>query len=773
MDPDALEDLYLPYKPRKASPAQQARDAGLQPLADWIWDCGQGTATPEEGQTLSLWAFTFRNEEKGIVEAEAAIAGARAILVERLTERADLRALVRKTVFEKGFLAAKKGEKARPHSKYESYFSFHEPVRILLEERNSHRYLAARRGAAEGELLLSIVGAPSDSTFVERLQKAFEAAAVSLGDSPGAEVLREAARSALLEGVLPAIEIEAHRALKDVADRAAIQAFAENVRRLLLAPPLGPKPVVGLDAAHRPGWRVARVDGEGVFCGCDVVPVDSDEAREHARKYLVEAVRTLGAAAVAVGNGAGGREAEIFARGALREAGLAVPVILVNEAAASVYASSDAGRDEFLEMDPPGRSAVSLARRLQDPLAELVKIDPKSVGVGQYQHEVSGRSLKRGLDEVIESCVSQVGVRLNTAHEALLQRVAGFTPAHARAIVDHRRKHGAFASRSALREVPELSTRAFEQAISFLRVPDSAAPLDSTGIHPETLPLLEGAAARAGLGLDAPGPDLANALRADKLLEEALGAPTLADITAEFERKGKDPRGSFLVFSFRDDVREVKDLKEGMACPGLVTNVTNFGAFIDIGVGHDGLVHLSEFGERFVPDPRKVVSPGDRVNVRILKVDNDKKQISLTMKRPPRPKVERHPRPTRPQPAANADGAVSSTTRPAPPRPPRREVPRSGASTRPSQGASERPRQGAAGTARQGSDEKPRRSDRPTGRPPGGSGASQPRPESPRDGRPPRPRPAESRPASTSARPVFNNPFAVLATLKGDLKKKS
>jgi len=579
------------------------------------------------------------------------------------------------------------------------------------------------------------------------LLKAFEGAAVSVADSPGAEILREAARAGLFEHVLPAIEVEAHRALKEVADRAAILAFAENVRRLLLAPPLGPKAVVGIDSAQRPGWRVARVDEEGAFRGCDVLPIDSDEARELAGKSLVEAVRSIDAAAVAVGNGPSGREAEILVRAALRQAGLSVPVVLVNETAAQAYAASDAGRGEFLEMDAPGRSSVALARRLQDPLAELVKIDPKSIGVGQYQHEVSGRSLKRGLDEVIESCVAQAGVALNTAHEALLQRVAGLAPVQARAIVDHRRKHGPFASRESLREVPEVTPRCFEQVVSFFRVRNSSAPLDDTGIHPELLPLLTQATARAGLGFDAAGPELATALRADKVLEEALGAPTLTDVANEIERKGRDPRGTFVPFSFRDDVREVKDLKEGMACPGLVTNVTNFGAFIDVGVGHDGLVHLSEFGERFVPDPRRVVSPGDRVNVRVLKVDSDKKQISLTMKRPPRPKIEGRPRPSRPRPAVAGDAAPAPRQLPA--RPPRREGPR------PSGG------------------ERPRQTERRPSAPPSDARPPASRAEKPRDARPPRPRPVDSRPSPAASRPVFNNPFAVLASLKGDLKKKS
>jgi uncharacterized protein len=379
-------------------------------------------------------------------------------------------------------------------------------------------------------------------------------------------------------------------------------------------------------------------------------------------------------------------------------------------------------------MDPPGRSAVSLARRLQDPLAELVKIDPKSVGVGQYQHEVSGRSLKRGLDEVIESCVALVGVKLNTASELLLARVPGLSPAVARAILDYRRQHGPFATRAALREVPELGAKAFEHAVSFFRVPGSPVVLDETAIHPEWLPALTEALGRAGLALDAPGSDLAAALRQDAALAVTLGDATLADVAAELERRGKDPRGRFVPFSFRDDVREVKDLQEGMSCPGLVTNVTNFGAFVDVGAHHDGLVHVSQLGAKSGKDPKAAWKPGDRVQARVLKVDLEKKQISLTL----RPPAERRPPKPKPRPPEKRAAARPPAARPV-------VEPKAGPEAVP-------PTQP--------------RAPRPAG----------PRPDrGARPGRPPARPPAEKRPEPR--RQAFNNPFAVLAGLKEPGKK--
>ena len=427
-DLDALEDLYHPYRQQKKNRALVAREAGLEPLADWIWNCGHGTETPQEGQTLELWAFTFRNEEKSVPDAKSAIEGARDILVERLAGTPELRALVRRAYFEHGFLRATKSEKAKPHSKFETYFAFQEKISSLREPASSHRYLAVRRGQAEDELQVGISGPPDDAEFEARLVAAFESAACTVADSPGAEVLRHAGRIAFKNNVRTSIENEVHRVLKEAADAAAAQVFAENVRRRLLEAPLGPRAVLGVDPGIRTGCKLAAVDATGRFVATDVVHLQADEQKAEARETIVRLAREHAPAAVAVGNGTGGREAEVFARAALREAGLDLPVVLVSEAGASVYSTSDAARAEFPDLDATVRGAISIARRLQDPLAELVKIEPRSIGVGQYQHDVAHAALQRALDAVVEDCVNGVGVDLNTASRHLLAHVAGSGP---------------------------------------------------------------------------------------------------------------------------------------------------------------------------------------------------------------------------------------------------------------------------------------------------------------------------------------------------------
>jgi protein Tex len=444
---------------------------------------------------------------------------------------------------------------------------------------------------------------------------------------------------------------------------------------------------------------------------------------------------------VAVGNGTAGRETEAFVRESLKEQGIGAPVVLVSEAGASVYSASEIAREELPDLDVTVRGAVSIARRLQDPLAELVKIEPKSIGVGQYQHDVSGRALERSLEQVVDSCVNRVGVNLNTASAPLLAHVAGIGPALAKAIVQHRQERGLFASRAALMDVARFSAKAFEQAAGFLRVPGSAHPLDDTGVHPERYALLETLAATLGKPLaELLGPGAAQVREAGRLREE-VGAFTFDDMVKELEKPGRDPRESFVPFAFREDVRQLADLKPGMVCPGIVTNVTNFGAFVDIGVHQDGLVHISQMGDRFVKDPRQSVNPGDRVQVRVLKVDLAKKQISLTMKTAAsaerRPKADRAKRPPRRTPAGAAKPPASREPRPA-----REGKP---PASRP---AAARP-------------PVPSRPPSPPARPsrPAAAGAD-------RGAR--RPAPAE---APRPKAPAFNNPFAVLASLKDDKKK--
>ncbi|HEX9188165.1 MAG TPA: Tex-like N-terminal domain-containing protein, partial [Vicinamibacteria bacterium] len=648
-DLDVLEDLYHPYRQQKKNRALTAREAGLEPLADWIWNCGHGTETPQEGQTLELWAFTFRNEEKGVPDAKSAVEGARDILVERLAGTPELRTLVRSAYFEQGFLRSAKTDKAKPHSKFETYFAFQEKVASLREPPGSHRYLAVRRGQAEEELQVSVGGPPDDPEFESRLVRAFEAASCTVPDSPGAEVLRHAGRIAFKNNVRTSIENEVHRVLKDAADDAAAHVFAENVRRRLLDPPFGPKPVLGVDPGIRTGCKLAAVDGTGKFLATEVVHLQTDEQRAAARETVVRLVRATTPSAVAVGNGTGGREAEVFVRGALREAGVETPVVLVSEAGASVYSTSDAARAEFPDLDATVRGAISIARRLQDPLAELVKIEPRSIGVGQYQHDVAHAVLQRALDAVVEGCVNGVGVNLNTASRHLLARVAGIGPALAGTIVEHREAKGLFRSRQQLLDVPRLGPKAFEQAAGFLRVPGGEHPLDDTAVHPERYAALEALAARLGKGVADFRGQGAALVREAKDLRQELGDHTWEDIVAELEKPGRDPRETFVPFFFRDDIQKIEDLKPGMVCPGVVNNVTSFGAFVDIGVHHDGLVHVSQLAASAgKAGPRgKAIEPGDRVQVRVLKVDLEKKQISLTMRTPPPPRRPAPPKPAR------------------------------------------------------------------------------------------------------------------------------
>ena len=639
---DQLEDLYLPYKQKRKTKATLAKEAGLEPLAGWIWNCGHGIETPQAGQTLELFAETFRNEEKVINDAAAAIQGAQDILIERLAETPHLRETVRRLMFERGAVTTVKAEKAKPNSKFEKYFEFHELILNLLQPQNSHRYMAMRRGWMEEELTLSLGAGPEDTEFDEILLKAFENEACTVADSPGADVLNRAAKMALRVYVQPSIETEAHRALKDAGDEAAIRVFAENVRKLLLAAPLGSKAVLGVDPGIRTGCKLAVVDDSGKFIASHVIYLQSQSDQEKSKRVLISLAESGAIRAIAVGNGTGGRETETFIRQTLKDAGHNLTVIMVNEAGASVYSASEAAREEFPDLDLTVRGAISIARRLQDPLAELVKIDPKSIGVGQYQHDVNQSALKKSLDLVVDLCVNSVGVNLNTASYHLLAHVSGIGPALAKKIVEHRGAKGLFKSRDQLLEIPRFSKKTFELAAGFLRIPNSVNPLDNTGVHPERYPMLENLAAQIGKNVgDLLGEGVAFVKQADSLREE-IGAFTFEDIVRELEKPGLDPRDEFATFEYRDDIQTIADLKPGMICPGIVTNVTNFGAFVDIGVHQDGLVHISQLSIKFIKDPREVVNPGDRVKVRVIDVILEKNQIALSMK--PEAESSRQPR---------------------------------------------------------------------------------------------------------------------------------
>lgn len=474
-------------------------------------------------------------------------------------------------------------------------------------------------------------GGPADP-LVEELLHGFEAAACSKPDFAGAPLLKKAARFALRVHVIPAIENEVHKALREIADEAAIKVFAENVRKLLLSAPFGPKAVLGVDPGLRTGCKLAVVDDSGKYLGSTVMHLETPSGLVAAGGILAKLVKEGGIRAVAVGNGTAGRETETFMRKVLDEADLRAPVVMVSESGASVYSASDVAREEFPDLDLTVRGAISIARRLQDPLAELVKVDPKSIGVGQYQHDVSPAALKKSLDVVVDSCVNQVGVNLNTASYHLLGHVSGIGPGLAKAMVEYRGKKGLFRSRTALLEVPRFSAKVFEQAAGFLRIPEGENPLDNTGVHPERYAVLEKLAGQLHVpvaGLLGAGVKLVKQARE---LEKELGAFTFADIIAELEKPGRDPRESFAPFSYRQDIHTLDDLQPGMVCPGIVTNVTNFGAFVDIGVHQDGLVHISQLADRFVKDPREVVSAGDHVSVRVIEVKLDKQQIALSMK---------------------------------------------------------------------------------------------------------------------------------------------
>ena len=629
---EQLEDLYLPYKQKRKTKATLAREAGLEPFADWLWSCGHGEANQFAGKPLSEVAAAYLNTEKGGGDVAAVLQGAQDILTERLAEVPELRETVRRTVFERGAAATKKGEKAKPNSKFERYFEYNEPVSSLLDPQNSHRYLAMRRGWMEEELMLSIGAAPEDTEMDEILLRRFENEACAVPDSPGAEILQRSARMALRVYVQPSIETEVHRALKDVADEAAIKVFAENVRKLLLAAPYGSKAVLGVDPGIRTGCKLAVVGDGGKYLADHVIYLQSKNDQERSKRLLIEIAGSGMIRAIAVGNGTAGRETETFIRQLLEEASIKVPVVMVNESGASIYSASEVAREEFPELDVTVRGAISIARRLQDPLAELVKIDPKSIGVGQYQHDVNQTALKKSLDLVVDTCVNSVGVNLNTASYHLLARVSGIGPALAKKIVEHRAANGLFKSRDELLEIPRFSKKTFEQAAGFLRIPGGVNPLDNTGVHPERYPMLEGLASQLGKNVaDLLGSGV-SVVRQAKTLRDQVGEFTFEDIVRELEKPGRDPREEFATFTYRDDIHSINDLQPGMVCPGIVTNVTNFGAFVDIGVHQDGLVHISQLSDKFVKDPRTVVNPGDRVRVQVIKIDLDRNQIGLSMK---------------------------------------------------------------------------------------------------------------------------------------------
>jgi uncharacterized protein len=592
-----LEDLYLPFKKKRRTRALIAKERGLEPLAERI------LAQPADGRPTKE-AQAFVDAAKDVPDTDAALAGARDIVAEIVAEDARVRALVRKEYSEKGMLVSSKARGVgNAPTKFEQYYEFSEKAKTIP----SHRFLAIRRGEAESVLRAKI------EVDTDRLGRGIERLMSLSPTSSFREHLSEAIADSCKRLLGPSVESEVRVDLKMRSDLAAIDVFGENLRNLLLAAPLGGKAVIGIDPGLRTGCKCVAVDATGNYLGTTTIYlVRGDDTR--AKKDLLALLQKFPAAVIAVGNGTGGRETEKFARTLCKDEGLAkVMVVSVNEAGASIYSASDIAREEFPDLDLTLRGAISIARRLQDPLAELVKIEPKAIGVGQYQHDVNQPLLQRKLEEVIESCVNHVGVALNTASASLLSFVAGIGEKMAARIVEHRAGHGAFGSRKELLAVAGLGPKAFEQAAGFLRITGSKNPLDASAVHPESYALVRSMAKDLGVGVS-----------------ELVGNSALAQ-SLDISR-GRDPRAAFEPPKFRDDVQEMSDLRVGMTLEGIVTNVTAFGAFVDVGVHQDGLVHVSKLSDRFVKDPAEIVRVGDKLRVHVMDVDTARKRISLSAK---------------------------------------------------------------------------------------------------------------------------------------------
>ncbi len=615
-----LEDLYLPYKPKRRTKAMIARERGLEPLAEQLLAALDGTSVEQ-------LAPPFVAPQQDVPDVAAALQGAGHILAEQFADSADARAIVRQLTWERGeFCSQPVRGKEGSVSKYEMYYDYRE----ALKQIPSHRMLAMRRGEKEEVLRLAI--AAPEAEILARLAKLLIPSAS--GCKPWLKLVLEDAYHRLLAA---SIEVELRLQAKKSADQEAIRVFAENLRNLLLAAPVGSQRVLGVDPGLRTGSKLAVVDATGCFLEhATIYPHAGGSAKvDAAQRELLRLIEQQQVEMVAIGNGTAGREMEQFVRQTLKSADKQLAVVMISEAGASIYSASDIAREEFPELDLTVRGAISIARRLQDPLAELVKVDPKSIGVGQYQHDVSQSALKKSLDEVVESCVNYVGVDLNTASWALLSFVSGIGESLAKAIIRYRDEKGAFSRREQLLEVPRFGQKAFQQAAGFLRIRNAAQPLDNTAVHPERYPLVEQMIADTGQPLDKllAEPKLLDGIDLQRYLAPDVGLPTLQDIIAELKKPGRDPRESFVTTAFREDVMEMKDLQEGMSLNGVVTNVAAFGAFVDIGVHQDGLVHVSQLADRFVKDPNDIVKVGQQVQVRVVAVDMQRKRISLSMRR--------------------------------------------------------------------------------------------------------------------------------------------
>ena len=612
-DSTEIEDLYLPYKPKRVTKAEIARRKGLEPLAKIVM--------MQNENNLSARIKSFIKGE--VKNAEEALQGARDIIAEWINENESARNTVRNSFAHTAMITSKviKG-KEEEGAKYRDYFDFSES----LNRASSHRLLALRRGEAEGILRVSI--SPDAESCLDRLNRRFVK-----GRGEVSEQVATAVDDSFKRLLKPSIETEFSNQSKAKADEEAIRVFAENLRQLLLAPPLGQKRVLGVDPGYRTGCKLVCLDAQGNLLHNEAIfPHPPQNEKGKAAAKVAQLVATYAIDAIAIGNGTASRETEQFITNIRYDR--KVQVFVVSENGASIYSASKIAREEFPEYDVTVRGAVSIGRRLMDPLAELVKIDPKSIGVGQYQHDVEQNALKKSLDQTVESCVNLVGVNVNTASKHLLTYISGLGPTLAQNIVNYRAEHGPFTSRKELMKVPRMGEKAFEQSAGFLRIPDGKNPLDNSAVHPESYPIVERMAkdlkcSVADLITD---PALKKKLKLTDYLTDKVGMPTLLDIMEELDKPGRDPRQTIQVFAFDPTVKTIEDLKEGQVLPGIVTNITNFGCFVDVGIKENGLVHISELADRFVSDPTQVVSIHQHVKVKVLSVDLSRKRVQLSMK---------------------------------------------------------------------------------------------------------------------------------------------
>ncbi len=622
-----LEDLYLPYKPKRRTKGQIAIEAGLEPLADTLWNHPQ---TEPESE-----AIRYINADKGVEDSKAALDGARAILMERIAEDANLLEKIRQYLNRHAEIVSRVvAGKEHEGEKFKDYFEHNE----VISKVPSHRALAMLRGRNEGFLSLTLNADPQQEESVRQSYCETLIAdhyGVTLSCAPADNWRKQVISWAWRIKVSMHMETELMAAMKERAEIEAIEVFATNLKDLLMAAPAGPRATLGLDPGLRTGCKVAVVDATGKVLATDTIyPHVPQNQYDRAMQTVAALIKQHNVDLIAIGNGTASRETDAFAADLIQRGNLKVQKIMVSEAGASVYSASELAAKEFPNMDVSLRGAVSIARRLQDPLAELVKIDPKSIGVGQYQHDVSQSMLAKRLDAVVEDCVNAVGVDVNTASAALLTRVAGLSTTLAQNIVDFRDEHGRFDSRTTLKKVPRLGPKAFEQCAGFLRIMDGKNPLDASSVHPEAYPVVKAIAEKNQKAVKALIGDSSflKGLRAVDYTDEHFGVPTVTDIIKELDKPGRDPRPEFKTATFAEGIHNVSDLEVGMILEGVVSNVANFGAFVDIGVHQDGLVHISALTDRFVSDPREVVKAGDIVKVKVMEVDVQRKRIALSMR---------------------------------------------------------------------------------------------------------------------------------------------